>query len=209
MLSRRYVRRRPVGEGGTRGTASARVGVSWWMRPLDPFRPVTGWLAQRSPSGVDEVFRRRTDRESRSGRMAGQPSGPSGVLSALVSLEPLAGLMLDPRDGLRPLVKPVDLRLRPVREQDAHAPSLSLLHQDRFENHFGLGRRHFRNMRRLLPDCQRENAPDPDPGGFLGYPEPARAGSNAEAAWGPGGRAGLSRSPEKKARQNVSWTLIH
>ena|SRR5271157_917168 len=83
----------------------------------------------------------------------------SGVFAALETLQLLAGFMLDPRDSLRPLVKPVDLRLRPVREQDAHAPSLSLLHRDRFESHFGLGGLHGGTMRRLPPDFQREILP--------------------------------------------------
>src|SRR5208337_4729059 len=92
----------------------------------------------------------------------------SGVFAALETLQLLAGFMLDPRDGLRPLVKPVDLRLRPVREKDAHAPSPSLLRLDRFENHFGLGGLHGETMRRLPPDCQREFWPPASNGRTIG-----------------------------------------
>jgi hypothetical protein len=64
--------------------------------------------------------------------------------------------MLDPSDSLRLLVEPVDQRLRPVREHNAHAPALPVLHWDGPECHFGLGIRHYESMGRKQPERQNE-----------------------------------------------------
>src|SRR5271165_2969801 len=97
------------------------------------------------------------DEHPRSLRNARRDGGlRSGVFAAFISLQPLARFMLNPSDSLRLLVEPVDQRLTPVWEHNAHAPALPVLHRDGPECHFGLGIRHFEIMGPEWPERQNE-----------------------------------------------------